>query len=368
MAAGLAVDRADVEAGAAADAAEDLPAFAGEHLGPAVVDEDDVHLLGPVGLGGVAGAGDELRVDREVLRGGGAAEQVQQDAEVAVARDDLLDPDEDDVAAGGGDAEAGVALVGDQDDAAALGGDKVGAGEADVGREVLVAEVVAGAAGDRRGIVVVGAKALPLEAGGDLAAVLVDDRPDDVAGVVVVDLDDELAEVGLERLHPVAAEVVGELDLLADHRLGLHHLGGAALAHDAEHVGAGGLGGAGPVDLGAVGAEAGLGLRQVGVEVLDRVLLDLAGEGAEAVRVGELVEEQARALLVGGLRALVDRGALVRGQRGRELVDGLDAHGLASPPRRASRSTWARWSVRIGRPSRAARPPRCIRQLISAET
>ena len=50
VAADLAVDGAHVEAGAAADAVEDLLQLGAEHVAAAVVEDHDVQLVGPVGL------------------------------------------------------------------------------------------------------------------------------------------------------------------------------------------------------------------------------------------------------------------------------------------------------------------------------
>ena len=50
VAAGLPVDRADVQARAAADAVERLLELGAEQLRAAVVKQDQVHLLGPVEL------------------------------------------------------------------------------------------------------------------------------------------------------------------------------------------------------------------------------------------------------------------------------------------------------------------------------
>ena len=329
MAAGLAVNGADVQAGAAADAAKDVAAFGGEDIGAAVVDEDDVHLLGAVGLRRRFGAGDELGVNGELLCGGGAGEEVEEEAEVAVARDEFFDADECDVAFGGGEAEAGVALVGDEDEAAGFDGDEVAAGEADIGLEVFFAEEGAGAAGDGLRIVVVGSEALAFEGLGDLASVFVDDRADDVAWVVVVDLDDEFAEVCLQSFDTVFPQVGLEVDFLGDHGLGFDHFGGAAVLHDFEDGGVGVVGGGGPVDFDAVGLELGFDGGQVGVEVFERVLFDVAGELAEAVGIGEVVEEEFGALLVRGLRGLVNGGALVGREGGGEGVERL-AHGLGT--------------------------------------
>ena len=51
----LAVDRTHVEARAAADAFEDLVQLAAEHVGAAVVEDDDVELVGPVASPGWRG-------------------------------------------------------------------------------------------------------------------------------------------------------------------------------------------------------------------------------------------------------------------------------------------------------------------------
>jgi hypothetical protein len=129
-----------------------------------------------------------------------ARQQVQQEPEIAVPREDLLDADHRDVALRRREAEARVALVGHQHDPPALRDDEVGAGQADIRLQILVPQVHAGAAGDRLRVVVVGAEAMALERGRDLATVLVDDRLDDVRGMVAVDLDDEFTEVGLDAI------------------------------------------------------------------------------------------------------------------------------------------------------------------------
>ncbi len=163
VAAALPVDRAHVQAGAAADAAQNRALVAREDVAAPVVQEDDVHLVGPVGLAAGARAGDELGVDGQRLPGRRARQQVQQHGQVAIARDQLLDADQRDVAAGRGQAEAGVAFVRDQHEAAALRRHEVRAGDGGVGLQVLAPQVGAGALGDHLGGVVVGAEAIALE-------------------------------------------------------------------------------------------------------------------------------------------------------------------------------------------------------------
>src|SRR6185369_125646 len=79
------------------------------------------------------------------------------------------------------------------------------------------------------------------------------------------------------------------------------------------------------------GLQLGLNLRQESVEVLNRVLLNLTRELAQPVGIGELIEEELRALLVRCLRALVNGSTFVRRQRGGELIDGLKTHGAGFP-------------------------------------
>ena len=125
----------------------------------------------------------------------------------------------------GSHAEARVALVGDEHEAAGVGADEVRAGDAGLRLHVFLPEIDAGAAGDGfRIVVVIGGDAFALEGPGDFAAVLVDDRLDDVRGLVAVELDDELAEVGLQALDAVFDQERIEVDFLGRHRLGLGEL------------------------------------------------------------------------------------------------------------------------------------------------
>ncbi len=125
------------------------------------------------------------------------------------------------------------------------------------------AQEIARAAGDRRGVVVVVAEALALEAPRDVAPVLVEDRLYDVARVIVVDLDDVFAEVGLDGGDAVGLEVVVEVDLLGDHALRLHDLLRAGGLENLERRAAGILLRHGEVNTHAIAREAGLGLFEI---------------------------------------------------------------------------------------------------------
>src|SRR5271165_1211753 len=361
----LAVYGADIEARAAADAAQDIPALARKDPRPAVVHEDHVHLVGPVRLARRPRPRDELVVHRDLLGGAGARDQVEKEREVPVAREDLLYADKDDMAPRGRQAEPRVALVRHDHDPAALGHDEVRAGQAGVRLEVLVAHELAGPLRDHAGVLVVGAEPAPLEELRDLPAVLVDDRLDDVRRAVVVQLDYELAEVRLQGLDAVLLQVVAEADLLADHRLRLDEpLRPPRLEYGVDGL-ARRIGRRRPVDLGAVRGEPRLERRQVSVEILDHVLLDLAGKRPQAVGDRVVSEEDLRALLVPDLRALVDRGLRLGTERRRGIVDRLRPHARLA---NASRSTCAKCIVITRMPSLAASPERCMRQLMSPET
>ncbi len=208
---------------------------------------------------------------------------------------------------------------------------------------------------------------------GDLAPVPVHDRLDDVARLVVVELHDELAEIGLDRLDAVAFEERAQLHLLGGHRLGLHHAPGVAALQDREHGPAGFVGVDREVNLGAVRLQAGLRALEIDVQVIERVLLDVTGEAAQAIGIGVVAEQRLGALVVSGLAADADGVPARVALRGGEGVDGLAAaHALASAATcvvsSASRSTCARCSARTGRPARSASPATCIRQLESPDT
>jgi hypothetical protein len=149
MPAGPLVDRTDVEAGRAADAAKRLaPNGIGEHMRAAVVDEHDVDLLRTV-------AGMYPRPHRRVgvhpLAGRGTGQQLQEGAEVLPGRQDLLDPDHRDERLGQGEAHPAVALGLDDDQRARVGDGEVRPRDRDLGPEELLPQVQPAASASRRG-------------------------------------------------------------------------------------------------------------------------------------------------------------------------------------------------------------------------
>ena len=139
MAAGALVDRADVEARGAADAAQRLPAdLVGERAGAAVVEEHDVHLLRPV-AGRHPGPGRGVGV--HPLAGRGPRQQLEEHVEVGPGRHHLLDPDHRDQHLGQRQAHPAVALGLDDDQRAGVGDREVRAGDADLRAQELLAQV-----------------------------------------------------------------------------------------------------------------------------------------------------------------------------------------------------------------------------------
>src|SRR5690349_8199289 len=77
VSADLAVNRARVEARAAADAAQRLAIFlAREDFAAAVVDQDEMEFLGAIALSRDARAAEDVRVDRDRLAGRAAGEKL----------------------------------------------------------------------------------------------------------------------------------------------------------------------------------------------------------------------------------------------------------------------------------------------------
>ena len=133
------IDRAMVEAGRAAQAAQHVLELAAEQLGAAVVEQHDMVLLRPVEIARPARPGRDRRVGRKFLSRRRARQQAQQRRRVLQGRHDLLDAGHDDMDARQGLRQIAVALVGDDDAGAGLGDQKIGAGDPDIGGEEFAA-------------------------------------------------------------------------------------------------------------------------------------------------------------------------------------------------------------------------------------
>jgi hypothetical protein len=92
MAADGLVHRAVVDAGGAADAAQHGLEIAAEQVDAAVVDEDEVEVLGAVGVARPLDAGEHGKVVGDGLPGGRARQDAHQRGEVLQRRNHLLHP------------------------------------------------------------------------------------------------------------------------------------------------------------------------------------------------------------------------------------------------------------------------------------
>ena len=131
----------------------------------------------------------------------------------------------------------------------------------------------------------------------------------------MADLHDELAQIGLNHVDAGGFQGVDEVDLLADHRLGLDAALAVRTSSDADDDALGLLAVGGEVHLAAVALDVGDELLEVIVEVIQRVLLDLARERAQRIGIGQIEQPELPAgvlpqdgIVDGGLELLIPRG------------------------------------------------------------
>ena len=272
------VDGADVEAGAAADAVEGFAeGGVGQQAAAPVVHDDQVELFRAVLVGGAAGAGDHADIGGDALAGGGTGEQTEEHGQVGEGGDDFFHTGEADMDAGRGGAEASVAFVGDDGQGAGFGDEEVGAADAEVGVQELLAQGHSGDAGHFRDVFRVGYAQPVGEEPGYLGAGFVEGRGDQVGRGFAGELDDVFAQVGFKDGDALGFQDGVEAEFLGDHRLAFGDDADAAGAGDLgdDGVGLGGVGG--EVDLPAGGGYIAFQHRQVVVQVGDGVFLDGAG-------------------------------------------------------------------------------------------
>ena len=231
-AAGLPVDRTDVEARAAANAREHLAVAAAGELRPAVVEDHDVKLVRPVLLARAPRAGDQRRVRRQALARAAPREQAQHHRQIGERRDEPLHADEHDVNARQARHEPSVPLVRDEHDRPGVADPEVRAGDADIGRMKRLPQLPPRGAGQ---LLELGRDGRAVHAGQELGHVLLrllDGRREDVDGMLAGELEDVLAEIGLHRSDSRGLERLVEADLLRRHRLRLRGERRARVAAD----------------------------------------------------------------------------------------------------------------------------------------
>ena len=367
-AASLAVHRAHVQAGAAADAGQHLAVAAAKQVRPPVVENDDVHLLRPVGLPLAARPGEERRVDRELLPRGRPRKQAQQHGEVGGRRHEPLHAHDRHVHARDRRDEPRVALVGDKADRAGGRDPEVRAGDPDVCVQERLAQLRPGGVRQRLEL---GRDPLSLHRREQLSHLLgglLDRRRDDVHGVLAGELEDVLAEIGLDRSDAHGRERLVQADLLGRHRLRLRGQLRARVAAHARDVLARLRTGAREEDLAAARLERLGEPRDVPVEVVDHGHLDPVRALPHRLDVREPLP-RCDAIRPQPVGRGVERRLGVR-------VAELPARDLAEARRRLRElghrtpraSALARCTTRTGDPTFSARPRRCIRHPGSAVT
>ena len=197
VAAGLAIDRAGVHAGRAADALEGLALpWAGKDRRTAVVEQNHMEALRAVAG---SDAGPERGVGVHALAGGRARQQLQHHFEVLKARQHFFDAGQGNHGAGQGEAHAAVALRLDHGDRAGFSDQEVCAADGRGNGEKLLPQIGAGGVGEGLGIV---GEILEAHAAGEdlahLTAIHVQGRNDDVGRLILAELQNDFGQVGFE--------------------------------------------------------------------------------------------------------------------------------------------------------------------------
>ena len=235
VAANALVDRADVEAGPAADAAQDGAQLGiGQDVRAAVVQDDQMHFLGAIAFALAPRAGEKGQVHGQGLAGGGRRQDVQDHSGVGQGLHHFFQGHERNVDRRARAGQPDVAFVFQHRHRAGLGDGDVAAGDAGVGGQKLLSQAVPGDAGHLRDVGA-GAAELAGEKVGDLLLGHVQGRSQDMRGALAGQLDDVLAKVGLHGLNAGGLENLVEPHLLAHHGLALDHEPHPALGQDAGH-------------------------------------------------------------------------------------------------------------------------------------
>jgi hypothetical protein len=124
---------------------------------------------------------------------------------------------------------------------------------------------------------------------GHLVTGQVQRRRHDVVGPLVRQLHDVLAEIGLHRFQAVVFEALVEIHLLGGHRLGFDDQPRAAVFGQRQHEIGDFRAVLGVHHLAAMGFDVALELLEIVIQVLDGVLLDGVGLGAQLLVIGQRI-------------------------------------------------------------------------------
>ena len=141
MPADLAINRAVVQAGTAANAVQGLALIlVRQQFRPSAIEQNDMKLLGPVDLTRTPRTREERRINGKRLPRRAAAKHFQKCREILRARNHLLDARDSDVNSGRGSGETRVAFILDNRYRSRVGDEEVGAADADIGVEKFRAQ------------------------------------------------------------------------------------------------------------------------------------------------------------------------------------------------------------------------------------
>ena len=134
VAAHSAKHRADVEAGAAADAMQHVALFdVREQFASAIVEQYDMEFFGPIDLIRLARAADQSVIASDRLAGAGGGEDGPKQREILEPRNHFFDAGERDMNARDAGAEAAVAFVGGEGNHSRISNEEIGAADSHFG-------------------------------------------------------------------------------------------------------------------------------------------------------------------------------------------------------------------------------------------
>src|SRR5262245_28877949 len=373
VAADCLIDRAMIETGAAANAAQHrLPTRRSSDLAT-MVEQDHVIFLRPVGIIGPPRTGREGGVARHLLAGRRACQEPQQRRHILERRHQLVDRREHQMRLRQDLGEVAIALIGDDDRGAGFRHQEIRPGDAEIGANEFLPQHQPRLVNELGRLVEIAlARQVgmhPAEIGFDLIAGQMHGGSDDVARMLAAQLDDVLPEIGLDRLDAGSRQRLIELDLLADHGLALGDAAGAEPSRDLDDDPLGLRPVGGEMDMAAARPDLGLVALEIEIEMGERVVLDRPRLIAERLELRQpvarhetFVDEAARHVLERPLQLRImerPRGILLEFAAAR-------LHQAGSPPPMGGppvspASTSAMWRTSMRDPSRDSLPAMFIR-------
>ena len=205
---------AGVLARAAADAVERLVERPAQMARPSVVEDDEVHLLGPVSFFRAAGSRHHREIAAQLLPGGAPGEDGKERQRLLHRRDDFFKPHQRDMNLGERGDHAPVPLVRDEAERSRLGDGEIDATDSHPGAEELLAELHPRDGGQLLRLVADVRVEFFGEQGRDLLPRFVNGGRDQMAGRLARELEDPLAEIRLEGLDARALQRLVEVNFL----------------------------------------------------------------------------------------------------------------------------------------------------------